>query len=656
MNRYNWYISRLKTMSIPEIGFRTKQYVQKKKEQYSRNTPASHVDYAAVYQQALTSVAYDIPASALESLRDYHKLYFFGTELDLNGAIDWHRDPLTGKHFPRQFTKSIAATSEKYGIAKAVLEVNRLQFLVPMALQFRMTGDRGLLQRWMEIVADWANKNPYLVGINWYSNIEVNIRLVVWYYSWQILASDTSVAGDPQFRSFCERIWLPLVYQHCLHSHNNPSRYSSANNHLISEYSGLYLAATCWCFPGAEAWRSTSKAGLEAEIQRQHSADGINKEEASEYIQFITDFLLLPYLAGEQYNDPFSPGYREKLIRIICYIDQLLDREGNFLRYGDEDDGRVLWLGLEPHFNNFYSLLVAGTVLSGDGGVKARRGLQWDLKNGLLFGEKGKRLFNEAKATGALAQRSAFYKEEGHFIFRKQEGEQEILFHFDAAPLGYLSIAAHGHADALSVMLHLDGMPLLVDPGTYTYHAYPAWRKYFAGTMAHNTISVDGQDQALLAGAMMWLKHYNVTVTDGAQTEDRESASASHDGYVALGIRHTRHVSFQRDEDLFLITDSIEAEQDVLLYHPWHFHPATEITRTKDGSYTARRTGGARQLCILFDPAWQIESHKGAEAPLCGWYSPSFLVKEPGETLLASIRLNKGSYQWITQLKIQTCS
>jgi hypothetical protein len=42
----------------------------------------------------------------------------------------------------------------------------------------------------------------------------------------------------------------------------------------------------------------------------------------------------------------------------------------------------------------------------------------------------------------------------------------------DAAPLGFLSIAAHGHADALSFILHVDGSPILVDPGMFTYHTH----------------------------------------------------------------------------------------------------------------------------------------------------------------------------------------
>ena len=68
----------------------------------------------------------------------------------------------------------------------------------------------------------------------------------------------------------------------------------------------------------------------------------------------------------------------------------------------------------------------------------------------------------------------------------------EVLLVADAAPLPFLSIAAHGHADCLSFVLSLGGVQVLVDPGTYCYHSDPKWREYFKGTSAHNTVRVDG--------------------------------------------------------------------------------------------------------------------------------------------------------------------
>lgn len=61
---------------------------------------------------------------------------------------------------------------------------------------------------------------------------------------------------------------------------------------------------------------------------------------------------------------------------------------------------------------------------------------------------------------------------------------------FDCGPIGD---GGHGHYDQLSVEVAA-GRPLLVDPGRYTYADGPD-RRWFKGTAAHNTVSVDGLDQ-----------------------------------------------------------------------------------------------------------------------------------------------------------------
>ncbi|TIQ17227.1 heparinase II/III-family protein, partial [Mesorhizobium sp.] len=71
-------------------------------------------------------------------------------------------------------------------------------------------------------------------------------------------------------------------------------------------------------------------------------------------------------------------------------------------------------------------------------------------------------------------------------------------------PLGYLSIAAHGHADALSLTLCVDGEPVLVDPGTWLYGSGGVWRDWFRSTPAHNTLNIEGKSQSIIAGTFNW--------------------------------------------------------------------------------------------------------------------------------------------------------
>ncbi len=103
-------------------------------------------------------------------------------------------------------------------------------------------------------------------------------------------------------------------------------------------------------------------------------------------------------------------------------------------------------------------------------------------------------------------------------------------------PLGYLSTAAHGHADALSFILHIDGKPVFVDPGTYTYHTEPEWRKYFISTLAHNTACVNGKNQAIFGGSTLWVSRYKTRIIETSQNDEKEIVCASHDGYEKMGI------------------------------------------------------------------------------------------------------------------------
>ena len=94
----------------------------------------------------------------------------------------------------------------------------------------------------------------------------------------------------------------------------------------------------------------------------------------------------------------------------------------------------------------------------------------------------------------------------GLVILRSRaEDGPEIWCRCDGGPHGFLSIAAHAHADALSVEVRHDGVDILADPGTYCYHGEPAWREWFRSTAAHNTVEVDGESQAESGGPFLWI-------------------------------------------------------------------------------------------------------------------------------------------------------
>ena len=108
-------------------------------------------------------------------------------------------------------------------------------------------------------------------------------------------------------------------------------------------------------------------------------------------------------------------------------------------------------------------------------------------------------------ASATLGQEVRAFPEGGYYVLAADRGgEDELVVVFDAGPLGLAPLYAHGHADALSFWLSYGGHEFLIDPGTYCYTNHTAWRAYFRGTAAHNTVRVDGEDQSVATGPFLW--------------------------------------------------------------------------------------------------------------------------------------------------------
>lgn len=621
----SWYIKRIRTFSVGEVFYRVRQRVR------------THVlDWIKVDESDFTHEKPNCAIIADENAHEYYPI--FESSVDIFKDIDWHLDVSTGKQFPKTFAHKIDIRSDKFGSAKHVWEVNRMQFLLHIAWLYKTTGQHKYLVLYCHHIGMWCEANPYLVGVNWYSNIEVNLRLIGWYFGWNLLDVDNLRKKDSIIEGFTAEVWNHLICEHAEYSYKHPSLCSSANNHLVSEYAGLFVAACKWDIPHRKSRLAYARKGLEREILKQNTPEGVNREEAAEYIQFIDDFFLIAAVVGRREGVEFSPAYNERLHKMADYMNAMLDENFNYPMYGDGDDGFVLRPDKGGHFNNFKSLLVSFATYFEDSSFK-REGLVWDEKNEILFGAEGRAKF-EALPAAPVADGNRFFAQSGHFIFRKNEG-REIYMHFDAAPLGYLSIAAHGHADALSFILHVDGNPVIVDPGTFTYHTHKDLRAYFVSTLAHNTVCVNGKNQAEQAGPTLWLKHYKAAVI--SCDESRGIVEATHDGYKSEGVSHTRRVEFNRDANEFIITDTLRCDRKASLEIPFHLHPSATVIL--NGTTAEIFVPGARKVALQLDGGLSYSIRED------GWYSEHFGEKVPCKVLYAK-KESLGESCFTTKIKV----
>ena len=645
--RLHWLVNRLRCMTPAEVPYRVFRALAMHAEGSgllgARRVPAP--DLAArprAWVQAAAKVDRARTLAAAERIAAGRLDLFALRDADLGSPPRWNRDPKTGVEAPLGFGLLIDYRDPRLvGDIKYLWELNRHLHLVTLAQAYALSGEARYGEVIRQHLESWFDACPYRMGPNWSSALEPAIRLVNWSVTWQLLGgADSPLFADAAGARLRSR-WLESVYQHAHFVRGNLSRFSSANNHLIGEATGLFIAGLTWpCWPRLRAWTRTAKAILEKQTRLQNAPDGVNREQAVAYQQFVLDLLLLTLLAGRANGQWFSVAYEARIEKMLEYLASIMDAGHNLPMFGDADDGLVVRLSQEKGFSNARSLLATGAILFGSGEFKLKAGALDD-KTRWLLGAEADALFEaQSIAQAGLPLRQAF-PEGGYYILGADfEGANEIRLVADAGPLGYQSIAAHGHADALSFTLSVGGAEFLVDPGTYAYHTQGPWREYFRGTAAHNTVRVDGVDQSRPGGKFMWLRKAAAGCSLWRASGERDLFEGWHDGYTRLAdpVLHRRGIRLEKHIRRVLIEDRLEmtGTHDVELF----FHCSEQCRVVPDGEgYALSRDGRTLTLWLPQVAGASSRIHYGSTAPISGWISRRFDEKQPSPTVAWRARL-----------------
>jgi hypothetical protein len=222
---------------------------------------------------------------------------------------------------------------------------------------------------------------------------------------------------------------------------------------------------------------------------------------------------------------------------------------------------------------------------------------------------------------------------------------------FDHGPLGMAPLFNHGHADALSVTLWAKGVPILVDPGTFRYNGVPEHRAYFKGTSAHNTVAIDGQDQAVQETGFIWSKPFTTRLLFAQEHRGAFLAAAEHDGYARLKdpVWHRRGLAVD-DRGGILIWDRFRGRGAHAFQLNFHLHPDVEAERTADA--WRLRHGDAVVHLALLTADLDFALVRGRRAPLLGWYSPAYGVLQETSTLSLTVHGRPEEVSFFTSIRV----
>lgn len=661
MQSFVWYYQRLKTMSFMEIVWRIKskfldwldsyQISQKKFPSVDEAIPltdrnrwkplfrVSDLQIGVWARNNISRVERAWYAGLINSADEIvnHKLsYFHLLSHDHGNPIQWNKDHGHNVISPLHLaTKIDYRDFRETGDCKLVWEPNRHQHLVVLARAWRASGNDKYALEIKEQINSWLEQCPYGYGMNWRSPMELSIRLINWVWSIDLTWESAIFSG-----AFRESL-LHYTYLHLIDITRKYSTGSSANNHLIGEAGGVFIATSY--FPqlkNAAKWQNESFEILCREIELQTFTDGANKELALEYQYFVIQFFLLCGLVGKWCGKHFPERYWNNLKRQLLFIGRIHEGRCKFVLYGDADDGYVLNLG--DHHTDPRPLLGAGALLFGCSQLKSLapeylQSIHW------MFGTSGRERYMAIDAANpGLSIRSHAFKESGFYLLRHKSltPPGTISVRFDCGQLGFGKIAAHGHADALSFTLTAFDEDILIDPGTYDYFTYPKWREYFKSTLAHNTIEVDSENQSVMQGLFLWGERATAKCLDWRPSNNGGLVTGEHDGYRRLvdPLLHRRTLQLDGDHQLLKITDELEAKGHHTIRLAFHFSPTCTVERINKTDLRILFNNGTAVLKL--DKSLIAELYYGNLDPILGWASNGYHRKCPCPVVVASTTIH----------------
>jgi uncharacterized heparinase superfamily protein len=632
--RLLWHARRLRAMSVGELAVRLQRSVRHRMDdlawRYARpvwrrtwirpgkigsvsSSPVGPLtrSRAAEASQSHAEELEAVVRSALDLFNGRVQLLGYPA-VQLSVPFSYSADPFSASEWPPVHAKRLDYRRAEHGDPKWIWELNRCQFLPILVQAWLITGDDRFAARAVEEMLNWITQNPPGRGISWSNGFEAGIRAI------SIATAFDALRPFEGFGAGQRRIVLQSLWQHGCWIERDPSTHSSANNHRIGELAGLVaIGVLAPELAAARRWIRIGVDGLGVEFHRQILPDGTGAEQAFSYHLFVIDLALLVIALFDSAGHEAPASLLDPVRRAGHALWAQLDDDEPSLDYGDSDDGRAIRLDSKPVRDPHD---VAAGIAARLGDSRARRvASRLDLTAWWLFGASGAERF--ASAVDALPPGSVLLPDSGLALLRHGATRTTV----DLGALGYLSIAAHGHADALHVTVVDRGEELVVDPGTGSYFGNPEWRAAFRGSGFHATVCVDGRDQSEPGGPFLWSSHARTRVT--LIDLERGVVDAEHDGYERLDdpVRHRRTVIALGD-GLVAVYDRLEARSRHSYTQSWPLHPSLEVQNVQSsqgsGSAEVARAGEARLILAFAASAdGVLEAFRGSERPFAGWWS-----------------------------------
>ncbi len=384
------------------------------------------------------------------------KVRVFGQTVSFNPTIDWLTDPITRGQWNRNVVFYKASTKQQ-GLAdvKYILELNKLFFLVRVALAFYHTKDK----KYLEYIK--VSITGYRSIIQPYKSIAQRIMMDMGFRIINLVQVLLLCDSDPNFKKDTAPLINGIILDQvkAIEHFHTARWYKTGNgaNHVIGEMIGLIIGQLWLQYCGIKTSNNKFRkeySYLTEVINRTIAPSGAYLEQSGNYSRLVAEFLIIfdilkNSMGHEFYSEDFEKAqYKNRLLKYLRDI-SYNDYVPNF---GDNDDARVLtaFRGKDEEVEYFLS------------------GIDYS--------------YNDKS-----------YLDASQWVFNSQD-RFKIHMLVRVGQFAYFREGAsiHAHNDLLSVMIGINGQPVIIDKGLLYYNSGEETRKEYSQISAHNTIVING--------------------------------------------------------------------------------------------------------------------------------------------------------------------
>lgn len=508
----------------------------------------------------------------------------------LGSPVNWHSDWVSGMGWPLDLARSLTVVRHDGSDVKAPWELSRLQFLPVLAKASQLTEDEKYRAVAQGLVSDWIDRNPVGLGVNWTIAMEAALRAISICLTLELMWP--LCHGEQEWlNKVTASLWQHLLF---IEAHSEFSHFIRSN-HYLSNIVGLATLSAALKGPGMDARFRHYAHAVQEEILLQNYGDGGDYEASTGYHVLVSQMFLHSYLVQKARGMAIDERFEKRLTSMFEWLAGLAAANGVVPQIGDCDDGRIE-LTLDD-------ILQAAQPAEQRNSLRLANylGLGSHILNKSFGGDGSDAVWFGAQSLSVPIRerlRVEVFSDSGLAVARS--GEAELIF--SAMPNGINGRGSHTHCDKLSFVLRLDGAEVFCDSGTACYTRDAQRRNWYRSTAAHNTITVDAQEQNVIShdNDDLFCCGNEAAMTPIVVREEGDSIafSASHSGYGRLGVRCSRTVLLKAGQ--LVIEDEVQGSGSHRIDLFFQLGPEHYVATTveKQGKTVACAIGGSRPLTL----------------------------------------------------------